>query len=130
MFYMNNMNNDFSKVKLLWIGCNLSDNQKQKLVSCGDYLMSGIVSQQSIIDGIDSYNVDMDSINSYHLISRKTMRKVYPQTWSRNGVSKDYSVGYINVKYISMVFRTIALKNAARKWAKLNQKKENVGILV
>ncbi len=107
-------------MKNLWIGMCTDENLKNHIISNKGKLLSGSVSQDSIIDGLTKNNVELDSINSFRVSEYPiySEKRIKQYNWSRTGTSKDVEVGYLNLKYIGLYFKTVSLKKAARKWAK------------
>ena len=118
-------------MKYLWIGVCLSDAQKKFLIDGGGKIFSGNISQDALISGLEKNGLALDTINGYKFPTYPKFRhKLIPEErWSRNGESKDVSVGYKNRKYFSHIYRTKALCREARKWAECN-KDEEVTIFV
>ena len=114
-------------MKYLWIGVCLSDAQKQEIIARGGKLLSANVSQDALVAGLEENGICLDTINGHSFpASFKTVKE---ERWSRNGKSRDVGVGYRNVKYLSLYFKTRALVRAAREWAKEN-KSEDVTVLI
>lgn len=105
--------------KYLWIGMCCSDEEKQHIVNCGGKILSSAVSQDNLVEGLSEL-IEFDSINSLRLpyYPEYKEKKVTPFCWSRTGKSTDISVSYLNLKYLSIYFKTISLVKAAKEWAK------------
>ena len=118
-------------MKYLWIGVCLSDEQREFIIKGGGKILSANVSQSALLSGLELNGPCFDSINGYRLSHYPAFpHKVIPEfKWSRNGESTDISVGYKNKKYLSHIYKTKALKRAARMWAKKN-KGEDVTVFV
>lgn len=118
-------------MKYLWLGINLNESIKEKMLACGAKILSGKVSEDNLLTGLDNAGIDMDSINSYRFpVFPKYSQKVVERVqWSRNGKSTDVSVSYLNYKYINQLSRTKSLKKEARAWA-LKNKAEDVTVFV
>lgn len=117
------------KMRFLWIGVNISGEMKARILQSGGKLLSGYISQENIIDGIDSLNIPMDSINSYQ-ISHKVLFRVPREEWTRNGKSRDISVAYLNIKYINHMIRSSNLIKEVRRWAKTIKNDEEIYVIV
>ncbi len=115
-------------MKLLWIGIDFNKEIEEELWLYKAKILSGAVSQKSLISGIDNHGfTDMDTINSYRYpCFPKGPRRVVRREWSRTGTSKDVSVSYFNFKYISHFFRKKALKKEIRKWAENIPQEEEI----
>ena len=110
-------------MKYLWIGMGLSDAQKKMMLDKGCKLASASVSEQAIVEGLDAQGIILDSINSFHQISPKTLKVIAPDTWSRTGKSFDQSIGFKNRKYIRDIERKHKLVRVARDWVKKTKMK-------
>ncbi len=119
-------------MKLLWIGVNYNDKIKEEILGCGGKILSGSVSEKNLISGVENCGYEsMDTINSYQYPCHpQGPRFVERVEWSRNGKSKDISIGYSNIKYFNHISRKKALKREARKWAKQVPKDEEVTVFV
>lgn len=115
-------------MKYLWIGILFGPSTDIVIREKGIKLMSSYVSQKGFIDGLDSFSIDMDSINSIPLDPSK-VKYVNGEKWSRNGKSEDISIGYKNAKYLNHIYRKKKLIRSAIEWA-LNHKDEEVSIIV
>lgn len=116
-------------MKLLWIGLGLSEEEKKEILASGGKLLSGYISQTSLTEGFDALGVDMDSINSCQREGQQG--KLIPRVeWSRTGKSRDVSVSYRNIRYLSILDRTRALKKEARAWAEMHREESDVKVLV
>ncbi len=115
-------------MKILWIGINMGPEMLEVMKEKKVKLLSAYVSHNNIMDGLDALNVDMDSINSYH-VSPAKLKRVDAEVWSRNGKSFDISVGFKNIKYINRMLYRKELCKEARKWAKLH-KNEDVRVII
>lgn len=114
-------------MKYLWIGVCLSDAQKNEIIKKGGKLLSANVSQDALVAGLEDNGISLDSINGHTFPA--VFKTVKEERWSRNGKSRDVGVGYRNIKYLSLYFKTKALCRAARKWAK-EYKDEDVTVLI
>lgn len=114
-------------MKYLWIGIEISDGMKKRILSSGGHLMSGYISEQALIEGLDTFHIDMDSINSFPQIAQSVMYRIPEEKWSRNGSSEDCSIGFTNRKYICNLERTLKLKAAAKNWA-LRHRQDDVTV--
>lgn len=108
-------------MKYLWIGMLLSDAQQKLICENGGKLLSGYVAEHAIVTGLDSFGIDMDSLNSFPQFSSKVLRRIDADRWSRNGRSDDRSIAFRNVKYLRDIERKRKLKKAARLWAKQHE---------
>lgn len=113
-------------MKYLWIGINFNSEIKDKIINSKGKILSGKVSEDNLLEGMDNIGIDMDSINSYKFpIYKKSGVKVVERVkWSRNGKSEDVSVQYLNFKYINQLSRTVQLKKEAKNWAKRHKNKQ------
>lgn len=107
-----------------------SDEEKQHIIDCGGKFLSAAVSQDNITEGL-SRLIEFDSINSVRLpyFPEYKEKRVSAYSWSRTGESRDISVSYLNLKYLSLYFKTVALVKAAKEWAK-KHKDDDVTVLV
>lgn len=123
-------------MRLLWIGSYASDEMfdSMKVKSIGQ--ASGVTSQRSFIAGLDKClsgtQTVLDTINVQGIPSYPHYpEKRYDETqWSRNGVSKDLSIGYRNTKLLKPISQTINLVRAAKEWIKDVPEKEEVIIFL
>ena len=113
-------------MKYLWIGIDFNDEIRELLLKSKAKIMSGKVSENNLLSAMDYLGIDIDSINSYKfpVFPKFPQKKVDRFSWSRTGKSNDVSVSYLNLKYISQLSRTSALKKEARSWAKKNKDKD------
>ncbi len=109
-------------MKYLWIGVCLSHAQKQEIIKRGGKLLSANVSQDALVAGLEENGICLDTINGHAFPA--AFKTVKEERWSRNGKSRDVGVGYRNIKYLSVAFKTRALVRAAREWAKENATEE------
>ena len=106
--------------KYLWIGVSTNEEIRKELLDSGAKIMSGAVSEENLIAGIDTLlDGEMDTLNSYQYPTypRGPMR-VQRREWNRCDKSKDISVEYLNIKYLNHISRKKSLKKEAKKWAK------------
>lgn len=115
-------------MKILWIGVGLGPEIREELIKRKGGLISGYVSQQNLMDGIDALDIDMDSINSMDL--GNLIKNVKREEWSRNGKSNDVSVSYEYVKYFDMLSRQRALVKEAGAWAEKNRNRNDIIVFV
>lgn len=111
-------------MKYLWIGMGLSDAQKRMMLEKGCKFASASVSEQAIVEGLDAQGIILDSINSFHQISPKTLKVIEADTWSRTGKSQDQSIGFTNRKYIRDIERKHKLVRMAKDWAEKNKNED------
>lgn len=109
----------------LWIGMCTDETLKKHIVNNNGKLLSSSVSQDNLLEGIDEF-ILCDSINSIRLDAYPVYKElnIKEHRWSRKNQSKDVSVGYINIKYIALYFKTRALKKETIKWAKEHKSKD------
>lgn len=106
-------------MKYLWLGMRLSESQERDIVENGGKILSVAVSQSSILNGLKSHNLLLDSINAYKLPPYPSFKqKRIPRYEWNEAENKNISVSYLNLKYISHLTRTAAIKKEARVWAK------------
>lgn len=107
-----------------------SDEEKQHIIDCGGKILSAAVSQDNLTEGMSKL-VEFDSINSMRLpyFPEYKEKRISAYSWSRTGTSSDISVSYLNIKYLSLYFKTVSLVKAAKEWAK-KHKEDDVTILV
>ena len=115
-------------MKLLWIGINYNEEIRSELLSYQAKILSAAVSQESLTAGIDSLGYkNMDTINSYkYPVYPRGPFNVERKEWKRTSESKDISVGYLNIKYLSHPSRSAALKQEAKKWTQCVPEDEEV----
>lgn len=114
-------------MKYLWIGVCLSEAQRKEIVDRGGKLLSANVSQDALLAGLEQNDVCFDSINGHSF--SLSFGNVKEERWSRNGKSEDVGVGYRNIKYLSVYFKTKAMRRAAKEWAK-KQEDKDVTVLI
>lgn len=117
-------------MKYLWIGLQFEQTIKNIISSCGTKVMSGKVSEDSILNGLYENGIKLDSINSFRIpvFPKSSMLFCKRYSWQNNG-QENVSVSYLNLKYINQISRTFSLKREARLWAK-KHKNEDVTIFV
>lgn len=118
-------------MKYLWLGINFNQEIKQQLLSAGVKILSGKVSEDNLLSGLDNLSADVDTINSYRFPAypRYSQKTIERKQWSRNGKSVDISVKYLNFKYINQLSRTNSLKKEVKDWA-LKNKDKDVTVIV
>lgn len=116
-------------LKFLWIGKYASEEIFQEMALKGYKDPAAQVSQSNIINAFEELGISVDTLNAYTVPSDYQDKYVQSQAWSRTGFSKDISVGFRNIKYISHLLRTRKLKIAAKHWAR-KQTEESITILV
>ena len=106
--------------KYLWIGVSTNEEMRKELLACGARIMSGAVSEENLIAGVDTLlNGEMDTLNSYQYPTfPRGPIKVKRREWTRSDKSRDISVEYFNVKYLNHMSRKKSLKREAKKWAR------------
>ena len=105
-------------MKYLWIGLQFEYSIQQLLMQCNAKILSGKISEDSIIEGLQKNNItSMDSINSYRIPSVLNSKILFcrRKQWQHQG--DHVSVGYLNIPYIDQISRTLHLTYEARKWA-------------
>lgn len=104
----------------LWIGMCTDENLKKHIIANNGKILSASVSQDNIVDGLVENGVVFDSINSFRVSPYPAYKekKIKEYRWHRTKDSDDVEVGYLNLKYIGLYFKKLALKKAARNWAK------------
>lgn len=107
-------------MKNLWIGMCTDEKLKKHIISNNGKILSGSVSQDSLVEGLERNGVEFDSINSFRVPEYPVYREknIKEYKWSRTKDSKDIEVGYHNLKYIGLYFKTLSLKKEAKKWAR------------
>lgn len=109
----------------------LSQEQKQAIAKNGGKVLSANVSQDALLSGLEQTGIFCDSINAYNLPAYpKYNEKYIPRyEWTRNGISTDKSVAYLNFKYVSHYFKSRSIAQACTLWAR-EYKKEPVTVFV
>ena len=117
-------------MKYLWFGMGVSETQERDIVANGGKILSAVVSQTAILNGLHAQGLALDSINAYKLPSYpRYKQKVPPRYEWGNANERHVSVSYLNLRYISHLTRTAAIKKEARAWAK-RHRGEEVTVLV
>ncbi len=117
-------------MKYLWLGMGVSEEQERDIVANGGKILSAVVSQTAIVNGLKAQGVAMDSINAYKLPAYPRYKQRTPPRYEwADAENKNISVSYLNLKYVSHVTRTVAIKKEARIWAK-QHKHEEVTVFV
>ena len=98
----------------------MSDSQEKDIIANGGQILSAAVSQNAILSGLENQGLILDSINAYNLPSypRFKQKTVPRYEWNKNNSSENISVSYLNLKYISHLTKTAAIKKEAQIWAK------------
>lgn len=110
--------------KYLWIGGFFNPKLENELLKNGHVLMSSYKSQKNLFEGIEeSGEIVFDTINSIRLNPFPKYKKllIKKDQWAHKNTAIDRSVSYLNVKYLSIAFRTFKLKLEAAKWGKMNK---------
>ena len=93
----------------------MGEKTKKEVLKRGGKLLSAYVSQTNFVQGLDSFQIDMDTLNAAKM-SEELFPVVPYEKWSRNGKSVDISVGYKNVPYM--------------KWEKKQSGSEKITVFV
>ncbi|MHC1719597.1 MAG: glycosyltransferase [Clostridiaceae bacterium] len=117
-------------MKLLWIGKYASEEIFQEMSLKGYKDPAAQVSQSNLINAFDMIGIEVDTLNAYNVPEDYQDKYVKSEVWSRTGLSKDISVGFRNIKYVSQLIRTRNLKILAKQWSLTNQDEEKIIILV
>lgn len=111
-------------MKYLWIGLQFDEKTKKLLLDSKTKVMSGKVSEDSILNGLYKNGIRLDSINSFRIPTFPTSKNLFCKRYSwQDDEQENVSVSYLNLKYINQISRTISLKREARLWAKKNKNK-------
>ena len=102
-------------MKYLWLGMEINDTLRDRILAHNGKLLSGMISQENWLTGLDSFGIDMDSINAYKF--PLSMRQVSRETWTRPGGGNAVSVGYVNKRYVNSLARKKAMIREAHDWA-------------
>lgn len=118
-------------MKLLWLGMVASDEMFEKMLARTIGQASAHVAQKSILEGIDSNGIVVDTISahnypSYPVYPNKNILKV---NWSRKDNSKDVCIGFKNIKYVSHLSKIKSLIKEVRAWLQKNGN-ESIHIVV
>lgn len=114
----------------LWLGMGVSEEQEKDIVANGGKILSAVVSQTAILNGLKANGLALDSINSYKLPAYPRYKQKNPPRYEWNDADNtNVSVSHLNLKYVSHLTRTAAIKKEARRWAK-QHKNEDVTVLV
>lgn len=111
------------KHRYLWLGSYQSDAQFQKMLARNIGQASGYASQKGLVKGFDvilDADSEMDTLGvvSYPPYPVCPQKWVQRETWSRTGTSRDCTIGYLDVKYITYLSRGLNLKKEVKQWAK------------
>lgn len=112
-----------SKHRYLWLGSYQSDAQFQKMLARNIGQASGYASQKGLVKGFDEIldvNSEMDTLGvvSYPPYPVYPQKWVKQEKWSRTGTSRDCTIGYLDIKYITYLSRSLRLNKEVRWWAK------------
>lgn len=102
-------------MKYLWIGNCMNDAAEKMILQHGGKVMSVKTSQDNWVSGLDSFGLDMDSINSFQF--PQSIRQIPRIEWSRTGSSADVNVAFRNGVYRKIPARRKAMVDEARHWA-------------
>lgn len=107
----------------LWIGNCADDYLKNRIISNGGKIMSSCVSQDSLLNGIESTGIICDTLNSVRVNYYPDYKelKINRYSWSRKENSTDVSIGYLNFKYISHMLKKASMVKEAKRWAKAHK---------
>lgn len=105
-------------MKNLWIGLNANEELNEKFLKNGAESLSANVSQNNLVEGIKKNGGVLDSINAPHIPVFPAYKeiKVKEYRWSENEM-KNISVGFWNIKYISVISKKNKMSKAAKRWA-------------
>lgn len=119
-------------MKLLWLGSFASDEMFAKMLARTIGQASSHAAQSSIIAGLDNQAISMDTINAHNYPPYPVfpIKRVPFESWSRNGISKDINIGFLNMKYINHISKAWSLRKAVVAWTKKQKKGQNLDILV
>ena len=120
--------------KYLWLGSYQSSEQFEKMLARNIGQASGYASQKGIIKGLDYYIKGQDSLDTIGVVSYPPYPmypkvKVSREAWSRTGTSRDVTIGYIDIKYITYIFRNRSLQKEVKNWGR-GIDSENVVVIV
>lgn len=109
----------------------VGEKQAEDIVENGGKILSAAVSQTAILNGLEHSGISFDTINVYQVppYPRYKLKQIPRYTWSHNNRSVDIGIGYTNLKYISHLSKTKAIKREAKAWAK-KHKNEKTTIFV
>lgn len=116
-------------MKTIWIGVGIGPKLRQQIIDNKGKILSAQISEGNLLQGMDALGIAMDTLNGPN-ISTGVLQTVLPEQWSRNGTSRDISVGYQNVKYINLQKKQRALRAEAKKWAQENKTDEPVTVFI
>ncbi len=102
-------------MKYLWIGNCMNEAVEKLILEHGGKTMSVKISQDNWVSGLDSFGLDMDSINSFQF--PLSLQQIPRVSWSRNGRSADVNVAYRNGLYRKIPERRRAMVAEVRNWA-------------
>ena len=109
------------KHRYLWLGSYQSDAQFQKMLARNIGQASGYASQKGLVKGFDvilDADSEMDTLGvvSYPPYPVYPQKSVQYETWSRTGTSRDCTIGYLDIKYITYLSRSLNLKKSVRHY--------------
>ena len=117
-------------MKYLWIGLQFDEKTKKILLTSKTKVMSGKVSEDSILNGLHKNGIKLDSINSFRIPTFPTSNTLFCKRYSwKSNDQENISISYLNLKYINQISRTLSLEHEARLWAK-KHKNESVTVFV
>lgn len=119
-------------MKILWLGMVASNEMFSKMPVRTIGQASAHAAQNSILKGLDNINVPVDTISAHNYPAYPVYPNKYVQEekWTRTGISNDICVGFKNIKYLSHLSKTRALKQAIDNWLRDNQGVEKIHIIV
>ena len=119
-------------MKTLWIGINTNDALNQDIIAHGGKLLSGKVAESCLLEGFDAImDEKLDSLNSFRYPPYpRGPRRVARTEWSRAEGSRDISVSYLNIPYLSIRSREHALVKEAKAWCRTVPKDESICVFI
>ncbi len=114
--------------KFLWIGVCANQEIKDNVIKNGGKILSATVSQDNILEGFENNGVIPDSINAFRVGEYPRYKELLVKgyRWNRKAETEDVNVSYLNLKFVSHLFKEKALVKEAKKWAKKNKDNEIV----
>mgnify|MGYP000850252219 CR=1 FL=1 len=114
----------------LWIGLCTNEELRQQIKKNGGKFLSASVSQDNIYNGLVANGLVLDSINAPQINAYPDYKekRIHQYCWTNNG-TKHASVGFLNLKYASVLYKKKALKKVAHKWAE-NCKEDSPKVFV
>lgn len=106
--------------RLLWLGYGLSEARRQEIFAKGGALLSAHAVQTTLLQALRNdwrgpvYTVNLPGVPEYPAFPELLVRR---DPWISDGET-NCGVGYLNIKYVSALFKQRAVTKAVKRWSR------------